>query len=86
MEGAHPTASGRLEGVALFQQSALLWQLRSRLFGLPAREFRVSSLFHLIGPWVVALLATLSQRGCNICFMSKDSELTRSSSNGLSSV
>ena len=43
-------------------------------------------LSHPIGPWVVALLVTLSQRGCNICFMSKDSEVTRSSSNGLSSV
>ena len=37
--GAHPTASGRLKGVALIKQSALLWQLRSHLFGLPAREF-----------------------------------------------
>ena len=38
-EGAHPTASGRHEGVALIEQTALLWQLGSCLFGLPAREF-----------------------------------------------
>ena len=35
--GAHPTASGRHEGVALIEQTALLWQLGSCLFGLPAR-------------------------------------------------
>ena len=35
--GAHPTASGRLKGVALIEQTALLWQLGSSLFGLPAR-------------------------------------------------
>ena len=38
-EGAHSTASGRDVGVALIEQTALLWQLGSCLFGLPTREF-----------------------------------------------
>ena len=37
--GAHSTASGRLEGVALIEQTALFLQLGSCLFGLQAREF-----------------------------------------------
>ena len=36
--GTHPAASGRIEGVALFQQSALLWQLGRVSLGMPARE------------------------------------------------
>ena len=32
--GAHPTAFGRHEGVALIEQTALLWQLGSCLFGV----------------------------------------------------
>ena len=58
--------------MALIKQSALLWQLGSCLFGVPAREFLVSHLSQLIGPWVVALLVTLSQRGCNSGLTSTD--------------
>ena len=54
--GAHTTASGRHERVALIEQTALLWQLGSCLFGLPA-----------LGPSrpLRRLLRSLSQRGCN---------------------
>ena len=38
-EGAHPTASGCHVGVAWIEQTALLWQLGSCLFGLPPQEF-----------------------------------------------
>ena len=61
--GADPTASGRHEGVALIEQTALLWQLGSCLFGLPAwspsRPLR-------------RLLGRLSQRGCNSRLTSTD--------------
>ena len=36
-KGAHSTASGRLEGLASNEQTALLWQVGSGLFGLPAQ-------------------------------------------------
>ena len=39
----------------LVREYLFSWQLGHFLFGLPAREFRVSSLCHLVGSWVDAL-------------------------------
>ena len=81
----HGFWASRRSGVVLAVGPAVERQSGRSLFGMPARG-PSRPLCYLIGLWVVALLVTLFQRGCNICFMSKDSELTRTSSNGLSRV